>query len=41
MKQNEAQVSAYIERQEEHHKTMSYQDELRLLLRKHGIAFDG
>ena len=34
------EVRKYIANQEEHHKTMSYQDELRALLVKHGIAFD-
>jgi REP element-mobilizing transposase RayT len=33
-------VRNYIANQEEHHKTMTYQDELRALLKKHGIAFD-
>ncbi|WP_439624950.1 IS200/IS605 family transposase [Gemmata sp.] len=33
-------VRAYIERQAAHHKKMSFQDELRGLLRKHGIDFD-
>jgi putative transposase len=33
-------VRRYIERQEEHHKTQSFQDELRVLLVKHGIEFD-
>jgi len=33
-------VRNYIANQEEHHKTMTYQDELRALLVKHGIAFD-
>ena len=30
----------YIENQEEHHRKMTFQDELRALLRRHGIAFD-
>ncbi len=30
----------YLLRQEEHHKTMTFQDEFRWLCRKHGIAID-
>ena len=30
----------YIENQQEHHKMLTYQDELRELLRKHGIEWD-
>ena len=37
---NEVQVTAYIARQEEHHKTTTFQDEFRDLLRKHGIEWD-
>jgi REP element-mobilizing transposase RayT len=33
-------VQEYIGSQEEHHRQFSYQDELRLLLKKHGVAFD-
>ena len=33
-------VSQYIRNQEEHHKEKSFQDELRGLLREHGISFD-
>jgi REP element-mobilizing transposase RayT len=33
-------VKRYIEGQEEHHRKMTFQDELRALLRRHGIAFD-
>ena len=33
-------VRRYIEGQEEHHRTMSFQDELRELFRRHGIEFD-
>lgn len=33
-------VRAYIENQEEHHQTMSFQDELRGLLRRHDIEWD-
>jgi len=37
---NVEQVIEYIENQEEHHRTMSFQDELRLLFKRHGIEFD-
>ena len=30
----------YIARQEEHHRTMTFQEELRILLDKHGIEYD-
>jgi REP element-mobilizing transposase RayT len=33
-------VKAYIERQEEHHRTRSFQEEFRAFLKRHGIAFD-
>jgi putative transposase len=33
-------VENYIDKQEEHHQTLTFQDEFRLLLRKHGIKFD-
>ena len=33
-------VKAYIAGQEEHHKTMSFQDELRELFRKHNIEWE-
>jgi REP element-mobilizing transposase RayT len=33
-------VRRYIATQEEHHRRRSFQDELRLLLRRHGIEFD-
>jgi len=33
-------VQEYIRTQEEHHRQMSFQDELRQILKKHGIAFD-
>jgi len=33
-------VRRYIERQEEHHRKMSFQDELRTLFQRHGIEFD-
>jgi hypothetical protein len=33
-------VKRYIENQEEHHRKMTFQDELRALLKRHGIEFD-
>ncbi len=33
-------VTAYIENQEEHHKKLTFQHELRALLKKHGEAWD-
>jgi REP element-mobilizing transposase RayT len=33
-------VRKYIENQEEHHRSVSFQDELRDLLKRHGIEFD-
>ncbi len=30
----------YIETQAEHHKKLTFQDELRALFQRHGIAFD-
>jgi putative transposase len=33
-------VTQYIENQEAHHRKISYEDELIVLLRKHGIPFD-
>jgi REP element-mobilizing transposase RayT len=33
-------VKQYIENQEEHHRKMTFQDELRALYRRHGIEFD-
>ena len=33
-------VRQYILTQEEHHKKISFEDEFRELLRRHGIAFD-
>ena len=33
-------VCRYIERQEEHHRKISFQDELRALFKRHGIEFD-
>lgn len=37
---NLSAVKAYIDRQAEHHRTLSFQDELREILRRHGIEFD-
>ena len=33
-------VKNYIESQEEHHKRLTFQDEFRWFLKKHGIEFD-
>jgi REP element-mobilizing transposase RayT len=33
-------VVAYVESQREHHATMSYEDELKALLERHGIEFE-
>jgi putative transposase len=33
-------VAAYIARQEEHHRTLSFQEEFRALLQRYEIAFD-
>jgi REP element-mobilizing transposase RayT len=33
-------VRQYMARQREHHRRMSFQDEYRLFLQRHGIAFD-
>jgi REP element-mobilizing transposase RayT len=37
---NVAQVVEYIQRQEEHHRQRSFQDEFRALLRAHNLTFD-
>src|SRR2546427_5291599 len=37
---NLPEVSQYIAAQEQHHKKMSFEDELRALLRKHNIEWD-
>ena len=37
---NVAEVKRYIENQAEHHRKMTFQDELRALFGKHGIVFD-
>jgi putative transposase len=33
-------IESYLERQAEHHRTISFQDEYRSLLRKHGIEWN-
>jgi hypothetical protein len=33
-------VTHYIETQADHHRRMTFQDELRTLFRRHGIEFD-
>jgi putative transposase len=33
-------VENYIERQEEHHRKLTFQDEFIALLKKHGIPYD-
>jgi hypothetical protein len=37
---NVRQVKAYIANQEEHHRRILFQDELRALLKRHAIEFD-
>lgn len=37
---NLMEVRRYIENQEEHHKKMSFQDEVRALLTKHDLEWD-
>jgi putative transposase len=37
---NSDAVRRYIENQEMHHRKMTFQDELRAVFRRHGIAFD-
>ena len=37
---NLEQVKSYIATQEEHHRKRTYQDELRLMLERHGIEYD-
>ena len=37
---NVDEVVAYIARQEEHHRHMTFQDEYLAFLRRHGVAFD-
>ena len=36
---NVAEVARYIRNQQQHHKNMTFEDEIFALLRKHGIAF--
>ncbi|HEY3129536.1 MAG TPA: IS200/IS605 family transposase [Acidobacteriota bacterium] len=36
----EERVRRYIRRQKEHHKTISFEDELIWLLQRHGVSFD-
>jgi putative transposase len=33
-------VQGYIQTQEEHHRQISFQDEFRQMLKRHGVAFD-
>ena len=35
-----SEVKAYISRQEEHHRKLTYQEEVVALLKKHGVEFD-
>ena len=37
---NVPRVREYVDNQATHHQTMTFQDELRALLRKHGVRFD-
>ncbi|MFO0956535.1 MAG: transposase [Isosphaeraceae bacterium] len=37
---NRGRVEEYIQGQAEHHRTVTFQDEYRAFLRRHGIAFD-
>ena len=37
---NIERVKQYITHQDEHHKTMSFQDEFRTLCRRHGVPID-
>jgi len=37
---NLEQVKAYVSSQEEHHKHLSFQEEFRAFLKRHGIQFD-
>ena len=39
-KSNLEQVTHYISAQDEHHKQVTFQDELRALLRRHDVEFD-
>jgi len=37
---NVEQVKAYIENQDQHHKRMTFQEEFRLFLQRHGVEYD-
>jgi REP element-mobilizing transposase RayT len=37
---NLGKVSDYVAKQEEHHRRVGFQDELRAMLRKHGVEWD-
>lgn len=37
---NAPQVKQYVENQEEHHRTRTFEEEFRLLLEKHGVEYD-
>jgi REP element-mobilizing transposase RayT len=37
---NVKSVAAYVENQEEHHRTLTFQEEFRVFLKKHRIPFD-
>jgi len=37
---NLGKVRQYIAEQEEHHRKIAFQDDVRALLRKHGIEYD-
>lgn len=37
---NVDEVKRYIENQKQHHRKMTFQDELRALFRRHGVEFD-
>jgi REP element-mobilizing transposase RayT len=39
-KSNVPSVEAYIAKQEEHHRTMTFQEEFIAFLKRHGIAYD-
>jgi len=33
-------LCAYIDQQEEHHRTRTFQDEFRMFLKKYGVEYD-
>ena len=37
---NLSRVAAYIEKQEEHHRKMTFEEEFVALLKRHGIPYD-